>query len=532
MTIQPVEWLDEFQVNNSSNAAHNTPSITQLTNGNVLIVWSTSDDTGAGSSPGRDIIGQIFDPLGNQVGSEFQLNSLAAADDEQAPSITALPNGGFTMTYIDGDQVSGNTFSTRVVVESFNASGAPTGGVFTVAALTATGLVAYENPTIAVASNSNSLIVWEDNVNGDILGQRYNPQSGSLDGPQLTLFSDASGPGEGTAGLDVITLANGNFMVAQANQNASTNDEIQVRVVGANGTLLGGAQTVYSALPSAVDPSMTLLSDGRVAIAWTVDNAGATDAGVRVSILNANGTVAVGGVNGLNPATTVADDQVEPEVVGLQDGGFVVFWADRGTSDLHGQRYNSSGSKVGGEFDVENWSSIQLSNIDAVLLEDGRVQITWEEDFSSGNIYSAIWDPRTAANSSAADGYIIGTPGSDTINSTDDAEIVVGDDGNDRIIIGSADQDDADYDGGLGTDTLVFGSFTANISFSGLGTGDVTNFEEFEFESQFVNIVRNIFFTADQASQFATIDFDGSSLNSENFQVIMGMATTFDLSGV
>ena len=48
--------------------------ITQLANGNVLIAWTDAENTGAGSPPGNDVIGRIFDPAGNPIGGEFLIN--------------------------------------------------------------------------------------------------------------------------------------------------------------------------------------------------------------------------------------------------------------------------------------------------------------------------------------------------------------------------------------------------------------------------------------------------------------------------
>ena len=60
------------------------PQSIGLANGNILTVWE--DDTG-GSSPGNDIMGQMFDPYGNSTGPVFQVNDAIVNQDETWPQI-------------------------------------------------------------------------------------------------------------------------------------------------------------------------------------------------------------------------------------------------------------------------------------------------------------------------------------------------------------------------------------------------------------------------------------------------------------
>jgi hypothetical protein len=59
----------------------------------VLISLTDFDNSGVGSPTGSDVIGRIFDPLGNAAKGEILLNNFAL-NDEQDAEITALANGG------------------------------------------------------------------------------------------------------------------------------------------------------------------------------------------------------------------------------------------------------------------------------------------------------------------------------------------------------------------------------------------------------------------------------------------------------
>ena len=84
MPDTPVTWLDDFSPNQTTTGTQFQPRITQFTNGNILVAWTSAEDTGAGSPPGDDILGRIYDPLGNAITDEFRLNTNYYTDDDRA----------------------------------------------------------------------------------------------------------------------------------------------------------------------------------------------------------------------------------------------------------------------------------------------------------------------------------------------------------------------------------------------------------------------------------------------------------------
>ena len=49
MPDTPVTWLDDFTANQNTTGTQFQPRITQLTNGNILVAWTSGEDSGAGS---------------------------------------------------------------------------------------------------------------------------------------------------------------------------------------------------------------------------------------------------------------------------------------------------------------------------------------------------------------------------------------------------------------------------------------------------------------------------------------------------
>jgi hypothetical protein len=89
----PVTWRGQQTVNTVLAGSQSDPDIIQLANGNILVSWTSTSDTGAGSAAGLDVIGQLFDPLGNRIGVEFRLNADHFLDEEQDMDMAASLGG-------------------------------------------------------------------------------------------------------------------------------------------------------------------------------------------------------------------------------------------------------------------------------------------------------------------------------------------------------------------------------------------------------------------------------------------------------
>jgi len=99
MPSTPAVWLTTFTANTTTDDSQYEPQIVQLSDGNVLIAWTSDNDTGAGDAPGTDIIGQLFDPFGNKIGSETTLNFNYTIHNERNFDIAALNDNRFVIVY-------------------------------------------------------------------------------------------------------------------------------------------------------------------------------------------------------------------------------------------------------------------------------------------------------------------------------------------------------------------------------------------------------------------------------------------------
>jgi len=91
----------EFKVNTFITGGQTNPSITALTNGGFVVTWESSGQDGSGSG----IYAQRYAANGVAQGGEFKVNTFTVGDQTN-PSITGLNDGGFVVSWSSGNQDS------------------------------------------------------------------------------------------------------------------------------------------------------------------------------------------------------------------------------------------------------------------------------------------------------------------------------------------------------------------------------------------------------------------------------------------
>ncbi|HXI04036.1 MAG TPA: hypothetical protein VNI57_12745 [Candidatus Saccharimonadales bacterium] len=74
--------------------------------------------------------------------------------------------------------------------------------------------------------------------------------------------------------------------------------------------------------------------------------------------------------------------QLDPDVAGDANGNFIVVWDSAGQSpprsDIYAQRYDSSGAPLGGEFQINESTTLSRSNPSVASDSDGNFVVAWE----------------------------------------------------------------------------------------------------------------------------------------------------------
>ncbi|MBF0270109.1 MAG: FecR domain-containing protein [Alphaproteobacteria bacterium] len=112
---------EEAQVNVTSTYDQSQVALTTLSNGRFVVTWQSGGQDGSGSG----IFARLYSAAGVAQGDEFQVNSFTNLD-QSFPSISALADGGFVVTW---QSVGQDGSDNGIFGQRFDASGQPVGSV-------------------------------------------------------------------------------------------------------------------------------------------------------------------------------------------------------------------------------------------------------------------------------------------------------------------------------------------------------------------------------------------------------------------
>jgi hypothetical protein len=322
----PVRVGGETQLNTYTTSSQIRPSVAADAEGNFIVAWESDGSSGSDSDV-NSVQAQRFLSTGEQVGSQFEVNTFTTSH-QSFVSLAAGDDGAFVMAWSNyGTSPSDTTNSVRARL--FDNSGAAVGDDFQVNSYT-TGN--QKVPSVGMDGAGNFAVVWQsvgssgsDASSFSIQGQRY----------------DSSGAAVGT--------------------------EFQIN------TYTTDAQTA---------PAIAVASSGQFVVVWTSSSSSVPNASIRGQRFDQDGA-ALGTEFTAN--TRTFGPQSVPEVAIHANGGFVVAWnAVRNSSfynfksTIQGRRFDSDGTPVGGEFDVNSYSTrVKTEQPSVAFLADGAFVVVW-----------------------------------------------------------------------------------------------------------------------------------------------------------
>ncbi|MCR4377239.1 MAG: tandem-95 repeat protein, partial [Rhodospirillales bacterium] len=109
----------EYRINTGTQSVQFCPSVSVLSNGNIVAVWQDYDGEPA-PSHSWDLTGQILTADGTKIGGEFRININDIPYSQKTPSIVSLSDGGFAVAW-----ESQHSNYSEVLVQRFGADGTP-----------------------------------------------------------------------------------------------------------------------------------------------------------------------------------------------------------------------------------------------------------------------------------------------------------------------------------------------------------------------------------------------------------------------
>lgn len=462
-----------FQVNTTTSNDQRLPDITSLSDGGFYVTWQSNLQDGSGIG----IYGQRFNLAGVSVGSETLLNQVTT-NDQQAPSITELTNGDLIVSWQSTDTTPGKVVSRRLILPvgaGLDLTGTADADVQAGSALADT-LTGSAGNDIMLGHGGNDVLAGGDGTDTaqysgnlahyavSIINSTITVSDGRGGAPDgidtltsieklsfadqtvdlTTLFPSIPNiiiaPGKtlnGTLGLapgftanvvqgptkGTLVLASNGTYTYTAPATTGTPTSFTYRLTSASGITRDA--TVNVTFPSYVNPTgqhtlgatttlgtshavttgdhdiraatrSTLLDDGSYVVVWCSNASDGSMFGVYAQRFNAAGTK-LGALFRVNVTTT--NHQYCPDVTSTADGGFIVTWSsyyqngDNGLA-VYSRRYTAAGTAVTGEVQVNTYNNLDQYFSKVIRLTDGRNLFVWQTQQSglTLEIYGRLMD--------------------------------------------------------------------------------------------------------------------------------------------
>jgi hypothetical protein len=151
-------------------------------------------------------------------------------------------------------------------------------------------------------------------------------------------------------------------------------------------------------------PQVALLADGGGVVVWQGGKPGLQQ--IYARFLDADGSFS--GKSDIRVGAHTKNNQINPAIARLASGDVVVVWAsfgqDGSMQGVFGQILTATGAKVGGEFQVNQFTPNNQRSPAVAALADGNFVVAWiselERSSSSVDVYARIFGPTGAPVSS------------------------------------------------------------------------------------------------------------------------------------
>ena len=256
----------------------------------------------------------------------------------------------------------------------------------------------YGAGNVAMDTNGNTVVVWNDGNTGDVYFQRYDGSGNALGSNTRANTTTADLQSEAQVAMD----GNGNFVVAwmSASQDGS-GDGIYAQRFNASGVAQGGEFRVNTTTANNQGlPAVAMDANGNFVVTWTDAAADGNSFGVYAQRYDAAGSTQ-GSQFRVNTTTTNAQSY---SVIAMNaTGDFVIAWesSQSGDTDIYFQRYSAGGSTVGAETRV-NATTFGTQWNAAVAIDDlGNFVVAWEDaqgaDGGTNGIFARRFDVGTGS---------------------------------------------------------------------------------------------------------------------------------------
>lgn len=396
---KPIPLGGEFQVNTYTTQSQYRASVAADGQGSFAVVWESRGSFGDDSSE-RSIQARRFASTGLPVSVEFQVNSYTSSY-QAAPTIAADQKGDLAVLWHSAGSFATDNSESSIQLQRFDATDTAVGSELQVNAYTAN---LQWLPAVAVDGQGEFVVVWQsrgsygNDRDWSIQGQRYS-EAGSPIGVQFQVNSYTSSHQDRAA---VSSDSDGNFVVVWESLGSPSTDASGWSVQGQRFHFDGapnGDQFQVNSYTYAHQklPDVAVDIQGNFVVVWESSASAGPD--VDVSSIQGQRFDSSGAAAGdqFQINDFAPGSQTWPAVAMDGLGRFVVVWESFGSpgSDASGrsiqaQLFDKSGDRLGGQFQVNSYTSGNQSFPDVTLDAAGNIVVVWESAGSFGTDSSSL----------------------------------------------------------------------------------------------------------------------------------------------
>jgi Ca2+-binding RTX toxin-like protein len=268
------EAVAQFRVNTPFNGNQVDSHVAALAEGRFIVTWT--DESGTGTDADQQAVrATIFNPDGTIFIAEFQVNTTTAASQRES-SVTVLTNGNIVITWTDTSQTGGDTSIDAIRARIFNSSGVEVVPEFLVN--TTTDFYQFESRVVALA-NGGFIVTYRDSAGTDDVRARIFDANGSQAVAEFIVNSTTAAnqfQGSVTALADGRILVTWTDTSETGGDNSGY--AIRGRILNADGTEAIPEFLINSTVNlDQTRSTATALSDGRFVVVWQDASASGDD---------------------------------------------------------------------------------------------------------------------------------------------------------------------------------------------------------------------------------------------------------------
>ena len=332
--------FSDIPVNTATDGPQLNQDIAMASNGDFVVVWADDQD----KNDYYQIHARGFYSDGSQRFPTFTVNTVAAGN-QTAPAIAMAPNGEFVVTWQDDQDNNGVS---QIHARGFNSDGSQRFSTITVNSSNRGDQI---NPNIAMASNGDFIVTWQDDPNLDdlynVLARRFD-SSGS--GQSITYTGNQDPAGDHRF-PDVAMDSLGHYFVLTWQDDTDNNGVYQIH---ARSNLYFSTITVNSVnTGNQTEPHIAMDNFGNFVISWTDDQ---DQNGVNQILARGFDKYGLERIPDFTVNSVSTGEQIVSDIAMDAIGNFVVAWQDdqdqNGVFQIMARGFYSDGSERFSDFTV------------------------------------------------------------------------------------------------------------------------------------------------------------------------------------